>query len=111
MSDRIPRAKMLDTERRIRSRLARLVANFALVRGSIQQRERACGKPNCRCAQGEKHSSIYLVARDEGKYQQLFIPKALEPHARRWAQDYQEARDLLEQLSKLCWDRLKRREP
>ena len=66
---------MPEAERRIRSRLARLVSNFALIRGSIQQRERACGKPNCRCAQGEKHCSLYLVARDEGKYQQLFIPK------------------------------------
>ena len=102
---------MPENERRIRSRLARLIANFPVIRGSIQQRERTCGKANCRCAKGEKHTSLYLVARDEGKYQQLFIPKDLENHARRWAQDYQEARDLLEQLSKLCWERLKRREP
>ncbi len=102
---------MSDTERRIRSELVRLVSNFALVRGSIQRRERVCGKPNCRCTQGEKHASHYLVARDEGKYQQLFIPRAHESHAKAWVNDYQEVRNLLEQLSKLCWERLKRREP
>jgi hypothetical protein len=97
-------------ERRIRSQLAQLVSGFPLVRGSPSVRGRTCGKPNCRCARGEKHVSLYLVASEGGKPQQLFIPKALESEARRWVEDYRRVRELLEELSKIYWDKLKRRE-
>lgn len=105
------RSKMPDAERRLRSSLTQLVSKTALVRGTLAERERTCGKPNCRCARGEKHVSLYLVTRLEGKTIQLFIPKALEDQARRWVSDYQKVRALLEEVSQVYWDKLKRREP
>ena len=69
-------------ERELRSRLAQLLTRAAIVRGSLSVREKSCGKPTCRCARGEKHRAVYLVASEEGKLRQLFIPRSLEADAR-----------------------------
>jgi hypothetical protein len=105
----IPRGKMSKPERKRRSRLAQLTHGAGLLRGTLAVRERLCGKPNCKCARGEKHVSLYLVASYEGRVRQLFIPKDWEPQVRRWVQQYQEARKLLEEVSLLYWDKVRKR--
>ncbi len=97
-------------EREIRSRLAQLLSRAALVRGSLSIREKSCGKPTCRCARGDKHRAVYLVASDGGKLRQLFIPGKLEPQARECVEAYQRMRELLEELSQIYRDKLQRRE-
>ena len=100
---------MSPRERERRSRLAQLTHGAGLLRGTLAIRERACGKSNCKCIKGEKHVSLYLVASYEGRVRQLFIPKDWEPQVRRWVQQYQEARRLLEEVSLLYWDKVKKR--
>jgi hypothetical protein len=73
-------------------------------------REKSCGKPTCRCARGEKHPALYLVASEGGKLRQLFIPRSLEDETRECVEAYQKIRELLEELSQIYWDKLKRRE-
>ena len=97
-------------ERERRSRLAQLIHGAGLLRGTLAVRERTCGKPNCRCVKGERHVSLYLVASYEGRVRQLFIPKDWEPQVRRWVQQYQEARKLLEEVSLLYWDKVQKRQ-
>jgi hypothetical protein len=101
---------MSTRERNQRSRLAQLVHEAGLLRGTLAVRERTCGKANCKCAQGEKHVSLYLVASYEGRVRQLFIPKDWEPQVRRWVEQYQEARKLLEEVSLLYWDKVQKRQ-
>jgi len=113
MSDKkreIPGAKMSPRERERRSRLARLAHGAGLLRGTLAIRERVCGKPNCKCVKGKKHVSLYLVASYKGRPRQLFIPKDWEPQVRRWVQQYQEARKLLEEVSLLYWDKVRKRQ-
>jgi len=107
----IPRSKMGGRERRLRSELARLVHGAGLIRGTLAVRERLCGKANCRCARGQRHVSLYLVVSEEGKPRQLFIPRSLEPVVRRWVSQYQRTRELLEEISRMYWDKVSRREP
>ena len=105
-----PRARMSAHEREQRSRLAQLVHEAGLLRGTLAVRERTCGKANCKCSQGEKHVSLYLVASYEGHVRQLFIPKDWEPQVRRWVKQYREARKLLEDVSLLHWDKVQKRQ-
>ena len=49
-----------------------------LIRGSFGTRSRLCGNPGCHCAQGEKHSSKYLTATDQGKVRQVHVPAGEE---------------------------------
>lgn len=108
---RIPRAQMDPEERRLRSQLVQILSGVGLLRATLNPREKVCGKPGCRCARGEKHLSLYLVASEGGKHHQLFVPRSLEPQVRQWVASYQRVRELLEELSRLYWDKLTRREP
>lgn len=97
-------------ERQARSALARLVTQRGLLRGNLLERRRVCGKPNCRCARGELHAGLYLVFSEGGKLRQLFVPKTWEARVRQWVRDYHDARQLLEQLSRLYFEKLRQRE-
>jgi uncharacterized protein DUF6788 len=110
MSGRIPRAKMASSEREFRSRLAQLVHDSGILRGTLAVRSRTCGKPTCRCAKGEKHVSLYLVVSEGGKYRQVFVPKDLEEVVRLWVENHQKARDLLEEISRMHYERIRKRE-
>jgi len=106
----IPRVKMSAAERQFRSRLKKLLASRGVLRGTVVRRERTCGRPNCKCARGEKHPGMYLVVSEDGERRQLHIPKDWEETVAQWVSDYQEIRELLEQLSRLHWDKVTRRE-
>ena len=46
--------------------------------GSFVERKRACGRPNCRCADGENlHSQFQISVLIDGKPKALNIPAAL----------------------------------
>ena len=70
-------------------------------------RTRKCGKPNCRCAAGELHASLYLVQSHDGKPRQVCIPKPWEDRIRQAVTDYQEMQRLIEEVSELQWKRLR----
>jgi hypothetical protein len=93
-------------ERARRSRLAQLVSSRRFLRGTLAPRLRRCGKPNCHCAQGEPHLSLYLVQSRGGKPRQLFVPKEWEERIRQGVQGYQEIQQLLEELSEIEWQHL-----
>jgi hypothetical protein len=105
------RTQMSPQERSWRSELARLVSSRPLVRGYVSVRERACGKPTCRCARGEKHRSLYLVCSQEGRPRQLFIPREQEERVKEWVAYHQRLRELVERISEAAWKRLRDREP
>ena len=101
------RASLSPSERHFRSRLAQLVHHHWLLRGTLSVRGRKCGKPNCRCANGELHSSLYLVQSHHGKPRQVCIPKLWEVRVRQAVNDYQEMQRLVEEVSELEWKRMR----
>jgi hypothetical protein len=103
--------QMSPRERELRSQLKQILLGLGVVRGTLAVRETTCGKANCRCKRGLKHVALYLVASEQGKLRQLFIPKSLQPQTRQWVASYQQVRELLEELSRLHWERLEQRKP
>ena len=106
----IARTAMDAQEREFRSKLTRLVSGQGLIRGTILERERACGNPNCRCARGQKHRAVYLVVSEEGKPKQLFIPKQYEQRVRQWVANHQELKQLIRKISQVYWQKVKQRQ-
>ena len=98
-------------ERHLRSRLVQLLSGHGLLRGTLSARERTCGKPNCRCARGERHGGLYLVFSEQGRLRQVFVPRAQEKRVRLWAAQYREVRELLEALAQLHLERLGKEDP
>ena len=96
-------------ERGIRSRLAQWIGGSGLIRGTLSTREKVCGKPTCKCARGEKHLALYLMASKDGRQRQMFVPKSDETKVRQWLEQYKKAENLLEQISDLHWEKIQNR--
>ena len=105
----IPRSKMTVAERHARSQLAQVLSQRGVIRGTLLVRKRKCGKANCRCARGEGHESLFLVISENGRTRQFFVPKDWESRVRQWVADYHRVRNLLEDVSRIYWDKLRHR--
>ena len=69
-----------------RARLARALPDVeATLRGALQRQMRRCGKPGCRCAEGELHGPyIYISVRPGRRSGLLYVPtEAVEAVTRR----------------------------
>jgi len=100
---------MTPQERRRRSQITKLVAGYPFLRGTLVERERVCGNPNCRCAKGQKHPGLYLMSSKNGKTRQLYVPMNLQDTVQQWIDYHSEIRDLMEQVSDIHWTRVRER--
>lgn len=68
-----------------RARLARGLPDVeATLRGSLQRQTRRCGKPGCRCAEGEPHGPyVYLSVRTGERTGLLYLPAEAAKTVRR----------------------------
>ncbi len=68
-----------------------------LVRGSVVTHRRRCGKPNCRCADGEAlHESTVLSYSEGGRSRLLTLPADQVAAVRAATERYRERRQRLE---------------
>lgn len=105
MMSRRSRAELSAAERRLRSRIAQIASGERFLRGTLSERSSKCGRPNCHCASGEGHRSLYLVQSQAGKVRQICIPKTLQDPVRQAVGEYQEMQRLLREVSELEWKR------
>ena len=95
-------ASLPAAERQCRSKLHQLLARAeGFLHGSLITMARRCGKPSCRCATDDnaRHQSLYLGQTLAGKTTMIYIPARLEPAVRKWHENFQQVRRLVEQLS------------
>jgi hypothetical protein len=109
MADTFHRSKLSAAERNFRSRIAQLASGQWFLRGSLSERSLTCGKPNCRCARGQLHKSLYLVQSQGGKFRQICVPRAWQERVRQAVNDYHLMQKLIEEVSQLEWKRLQGR--
>ena len=101
-----PRSQRSAQERNARSRAVKRVAEQPLLRGSLVEMARTCGKPGCHCQQGQKHVSLYLAVRRGQRRTMIYIPQALEQTVRQWVLTGREVEELLDFISQQCLDQL-----
>jgi hypothetical protein len=104
------RGQMSATERQLRSALNRLLSQHGVVHGTLLTRQRVCGKKTCRCTQGHLHESLYLVVSEAGRTRQMYVPRRWEAAVRQWIANYGQARQLIDELSRLHWDKIRDRQ-
>ncbi|MGH2829872.1 MAG: DUF6788 family protein [Candidatus Binatia bacterium] len=82
-------------------RVARIVeAVGKMLWGSIGEVYRRCGRPNCRCAQGEKHGPVYYLQRSEGgRTRNIYIPEDLREQVERGVAAYRRYRELGQEIA------------
>ena len=93
-------------DRHARSRLIKLLADAApLARASLVSMARTCGKKSCKCAQGDKHVSLYLAARIGNQRKMIYVPPELEDLARALVRNIQQVDQHIEQMSQASLER------
>lgn len=70
-----------------------------IIRGSLVEMKRTCGKAGCRCLKKSPHRSLYISQNFEGKTRMIYVPKSSEEAVRRGVLEYRRMKDILDELS------------
>ena len=103
------RAVFSSKQRNVRSELTKIVHDQEFVRASLVTMSRVCGNPNCKCAKGQKHVSLYLSRSERGKTEKLFVPRRYETQVKKWIENYRRMRELADEISDDLWNAVKER--
>jgi hypothetical protein len=63
-----------------------------LLKGTVYELKRKCGKPGCKCAQGELHARMVVSASERGKTRLRAIPRGFLVDTQQRVRRYQELR-------------------
>ena len=69
-----------------------------VIKGTVYELRRKCGKPGCKCAQGELHARMVVSASEKGKTRLRVIPRGFLVEARQKVGRYQELRRIRTRL-------------
>jgi len=92
-----------DPELGRRSRLIRsLLPLREMLPGSFVQRHRRCGRPNCRCADGDRlHAEALLSVLVDGKPKTFHIPAGLAEQVRNQVERHKRFRQIADEVLRL----------
>jgi len=99
---RSPRRKTATTLKRQRERLVLRFPDLRRVlRGSLVQRYRKCGKSGCHCAEGKGHGPAYYlsVTLSPGKTRSYYVPEEQRKRIARYLGNYRKLRELVEEVT------------
>jgi hypothetical protein len=63
-----------------------------VVKGTVYELKRKCGKPGCKCARGELHARMVLSASDRGRTRLRAVPRGFLVDTQQRVRRYQELR-------------------
>jgi hypothetical protein len=103
----------IDLKRRRGQLLRKLPPLDSVLRGSLIERYKRCGNPNCRCADGQGHGpKYYLSVSYPGSSPRMdYVPQADYEAVNESLANYTQIREILEQISEINHELLRRREP
>jgi hypothetical protein len=111
---KLRRTSTLALRQRKAALLRQLVLPPDLLRASYVERFTTCGKPNCACAQGQRHGPFYYLVSNlaPGHVLKFLLKEPAQQHAaQQGVQHYQSHWERLEELSQINAELLRRGEP
>ena len=92
--------------------LRQLPPLHAILRGSLIERYKRCGKPGCKCADGPGHGpKYYLSVSYPGLRPQMdYVPQEAYAQTAEFLANYHRARETLEEICEINRELLRRRE-
>ena len=96
-----------------KSLLRRLPPLYALLRGSLIERYKPCGKPGCKCEQGQGHGpKYYLSISQPGATPAMdYVPQEVHDTVAQYLENLRVVREILDQICSINRELLRRREP
>ncbi len=85
---------------------------FHVLRGSLIERYKRCGKPGCKCAKGKGHGpKFYLSVSFPGRQpEMIYVPLAHKHQIEKYLENFQTIKQLLESICEINRELLKRKE-
>ena len=108
----MPKKSAATLRKRRRALLRQLPPLQAVLRGSLIERYKRCGKPGCKCGDGPGHGpKYYLSVSYPGLRPQMdYVPQDSHPQIAEFVANYHRAREILETISEINRELLRRRE-
>ena len=97
--------------RKRREGLSKLVPPLSeVLRGSLMERYLTCGKPDCKCARGERHGPVWYlsVTLDQSHRSGSTVPADQVEQVRRWIGNYHQVKEQMEKISDINRELLRR---
>ena len=109
---KIPKQATAALRKRRQALLRQLPPLKAVLRGSLIERYKRCGKPGCKCAHGPGHGpKYYLSVSYPGLRPQMdYVPQESYAQATEFLANYHRARQALEAICEINRELLRRRE-
>ena len=97
---------------RQRTLLRKLPPLQAILRGSLIERYKRCGKSGCKCAEGRGHGpKYYLSISHPGRRPEMdYIPAEFQEKVKTYLENYRKVKEILEELCSINRELLRRRE-
>jgi hypothetical protein len=108
----MPKKSAAALRRRRQALLRQLPPLAALLRGSLIERYKPCGKPGCKCARGRGHGPKYYlsVSFPRLRPQMDYVPQEYYDQTKQFLAKYHRARETLEEICEINRELLRRRE-
>ena len=84
-----------------------LFSDRPVIKGTVYELKRKCGKPGCKCAQGELHTRMVVSASEKGKTKLQVIPHESLGEIQAKVRRYQELRRVRARLGEIYRKMLK----
>jgi hypothetical protein len=84
-----------------------LFSDRPVIKGTVYELKRKCGKPGCKCAQGELHACMVVSASEGGKTRLQVIPDGFLVEVQGKVRRYQELRRVRARLGEIHRNMLK----
>ena len=99
--------------RRRRKALLRRVPDLEeILKGSLIERYKPCGKPGCKCAKGLGHGPKYYlsISRTGLRPQMDYVPQDYHDQVQEYLANYRLVREIISEISRINQELLRRRE-
>ena len=101
------RQTLLHLTDEIKGLIGALFSDQPVIKGTVYELKRKCGKPGCKCAQGELHSRMVVSASERGKTRLQVIPLGFLSEVQTKVRRYQELRRVRARLGEIYREMLK----
>lgn len=86
------RQALLHLSYEIREIIKPFFSDKPVIKGSVYELKRKCGKPGCKCTQGQLHSSLVVSSSEKGKTRLQIIPQGFLVEVQSKVRRYQKLR-------------------
>jgi len=101
------RQTLLHLSREIKGLVEPLFSDRPVIKGTVYELKRRCGKPGCKCARGELHARMVVSASEGGKTRLQVIPHGFVVEVQAKVRRYQELRRVRARLGEIYREMLK----